>query len=192
MKVSVSITPNTILILASIDFSQQLGNIICITDSEEAAQRDASMMAELAARNHEPITGDHVHLGPGVWCENTAGAGELSVQGFVEVDGSQDRFDQAVGQGWMIVGYNADPANALTSQQLETLHFLNGRTITLGSKGSAGDAIDIEGTYADWLASIDCRYFIVRPDFYLAASAKDETELSARFDQILQKLHIAV
>jgi len=82
--------------------------------------------------------------------------------------------------------------DALTSQQLETLHFLNGRTITLGSKGSAGDAIDIEGTYADWLASIDCRYFIVRPDFYLAASAKDETELSARFDQILQKLHIAV
>jgi len=173
-----------------IDFSQQLGNIICITDSEEAAQRDASMKAELARRNNEPITGDHVHLGPGVWCEGTAGAGELSIQGVVEVDGKRDRFDQAVGQGWMIVGLNSDPASALNKHQLATLAFLNGRTIQLGTKPGSCDAIDIEGTYSEWLSSIDCTYFIIRPDFYLAASAKTDADLSHRVDQILERLHI--
>ncbi|MEM7375955.1 MAG: FAD-dependent monooxygenase [Pseudomonadota bacterium] len=50
-----------------IDFSQALGNIICIADPDEAAERDRRMMAELAARNHEPVNPDHVTLGPGVW-----------------------------------------------------------------------------------------------------------------------------
>ena len=82
-----------------IDFSQQLGKIICITDEAEAAERDRNMMAELAARNHEPITGDLVHLGSGVWCEDTAAAGELSTQGIVEVNGKRGLFDQMIGQG---------------------------------------------------------------------------------------------
>ena len=87
-----------------IDFSQELGNIICITDEAEASARDKKLMAELAARNHEPITGDLVHLGTGAWCEATAAAGELSTQGVVSVDGKRGLFDQVVGQGWIVVG----------------------------------------------------------------------------------------
>jgi len=151
-----------------IDFSQELGRIICITDPLEAAERDRSMKAELAARNNEPITGDLVHLGEGVWCEGTVGAGELSTQGVVEVNGKRDRFDQAVGQGWMVVGLNADPASALSTQQLEKLTTLEGSTITIGSAGCDCDAIDVDGTYSSWLNHIDATYFILRPDFYIA------------------------
>lgn len=173
-----------------IDFSQQLGNIICITDSAEAAERDASMKAELAARNHEPITGDLVHLGPGLWCEECVGAGELSTQGFVEVDGKRDRFDQLMGQGWMVVGLNADPAEALSKEQLVTLNALSGRTVTIGTVGSDCDAVDVDGTYAAWLAAIDSTYFILRPDFYLAATAKTAADIGGRFQQILGKLNL--
>ena len=173
-----------------IDFSQQLGKIICITDEEEAAERDRSMKAELAARNHEPITGDLVHLGSGVWCEDTAGAGELSTQGFVEVDGKRDRFDQIVGQGWMVVGLDVDPADALTKAQRDTLKFLDGRTVKIGASGSNCDAIDVDGTYAKWMASIDSKYFILRPDFYAAATAKSAVDLGERFTQVLEKLHV--
>jgi len=175
-----------------IDFSQQLGNIICITDPQEAAERDRSMKAELAKRNHEPITGDLVHLGSGVWCEDSIGAGELSTQGIVEVNGERDRFDQAVGQGWMIVGLNVDPAAALREQQRERLHFLDGKTVQIGSIGTDCDAIDVQGTYAKWLASIEANYFILRPDFYIAATAKSADEISHRFDQVLSKLHLSV
>jgi len=173
-----------------IDFSQELGSIICITDPLEAAERDRSMKAELAARNHEPINGDLVHLGEGVWCEDTAGAGELSTQGVVEVNGNCDRFDQAVGQGWMVVGLNADPAAALSAQQLEQLTLLDGMAVKIGSAGSECDAIDVDGTYSSWLNDLDANYFILRPDFYVAATAKTATDLSYRFEQVLEKLHL--
>ena len=173
-----------------IDFSQELGNIICITDPEQAAIRDKAMKAEIAARNHEPITGDLVHLGPGIWCEGTANAGELSTQGVVAVNAKRDRFDQIIGQGWIIVGLDADPADALTAQQKESLAFLNGKTVKMGTSGNDCDAIDVDGTYAKWLAAIDANYFILRPDFYLAATAKSANDISQRFDQVLSKLHI--
>ncbi len=173
-----------------IDFSQELGNIICISDPEEAAERDRSMKAALAARNHEPISGDLVHLGAGVWCEDTTAAGELSTQGIVEVDGVRDRFDQAVGQGWMVIGLDVDPAEAMDDQQLNTLNVLDGRTIKIGAPGTQCDAIDIEGTYAKWMASINAAYFILRPDFYVAATATNAADLCRRFDQVLEKLHI--
>ncbi len=173
-----------------IDFSQELGNIICISDPEEAARRDQSMKAELAARNYEPITGDLVHLGSGVWCEDTVAAGELSTQGVVEFNGKRDRFDQAVGVGWMVIGYGADPADALTRTNLADLQKLDGRTVKIGAAGTTCDVIDIEGTYGEWMASIDAQYFILRPDFYVAATANSAEDLCRRFNEVLQKLHL--
>jgi len=173
-----------------IDFSQELGKIICITDPKEAAERDRSMRAELAERNHEPITGDLVHLGKGVWCEDTMGAGELSTQGVVEANGKRDRFDQAVGQGWMVVGLHVDPAAALDANQLDKLALLDGKTVKIGSFESVCDAVDVDGTYAAWLNRIDANYFILRPDFYIAATAKTASDISHRFDQVLEKLGI--
>ena len=49
-----------------IQFCQDLGEIICIADDAAAAARDKRMMADLAERNYEIITGDQ-KLGPGVW-----------------------------------------------------------------------------------------------------------------------------
>ena len=54
------------------------------------------MKPALAERNHEPISRDLVHLGVGIWCENTLTAGELSSQGIVEANGKLDRFDQLI------------------------------------------------------------------------------------------------
>lgn len=173
-----------------IDFSQELGSIICITDPEEAKERDRTMMAELAARNHEPITGDLVHLGPGAWCEDTAAAGELSTQGIVEINGKRDLFDQIVGQGWMIIGLDVDPSKALSKEQRAALELLDGRTITIGKPGSNCDAEDVDGTYARWMASIDATYFILRPDFYVAATANTAQDLSQRYDEVIEKLHL--
>jgi len=181
-----------------VDFSQQLGDIICISDPEEAARRDRSMKAALAARDYQPIKTDLVPLGSGVWCEGNPAAGELSTQGIVEVSGRQDRFDQIVGQGWMVIGFNADPSAALNDQQLEVLGYLEGRTVNIGSSGNDSDpidapvcdAIDINGTYEQWLTAMDVTYFILRPDFYVAATAKSAEDLRQRFDQIIEKLHV--
>jgi 3-(3-hydroxy-phenyl)propionate hydroxylase len=148
------------------------------------------MKAALSERDYQPIKVDLVPLGSGVWCEGTPAAGELSTQGVVEVDGKRDRFDQAIGQGWMVIGYNANPADALNAQQRDALQRLDGRMIKIGAAGTDCDAIDCEGTYAKWLASIDANYFILRPDFYVAATAKSAESLRSHFDEVLSKLYL--
>ena len=54
-----------------INFSQELGSIICISDPEAAAERDRMMKADLAARNFTPVPTDICQLGPGAWCADT-------------------------------------------------------------------------------------------------------------------------
>jgi single-component resorcinol 4-hydroxylase len=173
-----------------IEFSQQLGEIICISDPEAAAARDAQMKADLAARNFTPVPTDLCHLGPGVWVADTPHAGELSVQGVVEAMGRRGRFDQAVGAGWMVLGLNADPAEALTAEQLAQLKHLEGRTVRIGPKGSLCEAVDAEGTYTRWLDGIGATYVLLRPDFYVAATAATAEELRRRFDAVMTALHV--
>jgi 3-(3-hydroxy-phenyl)propionate hydroxylase len=175
-----------------IEFSQELGKIICIADEAEAAQRDAQMKADLAARNNEPVPTDICHLGAGIWCHGSSHAGELSVQGVVEANGRRDRFDQAVGHGWFVLGLNADPSVELTDEQREQLTQLEGRTCGIGAPGSACDVVDVDGTYARWLASIDAKFVIVRPDFYVAATANNGVTLRQRFDEVMAKLQVVV
>lgn len=173
-----------------INFSQELGKIICISDEKEAAERDARMKAELAARNNAPVPTDICQLGAGAWCADAAHAGELSVQGVVEANGRRDRFDQAVGTGWVVIGLDIDPADALTAEQREQLAQLEGRTIKIGRPGTACDAVDVEGTYAKWLGGIDAKYVLLRPDFYVAATANDADALQRRFDEVMRRLHL--
>ena len=173
-----------------IDFSQQLGEIICIADPEKAAERDQNMMAALAARNHEPITGDLVHLGPGVWCQGTTSAGELSPQGVVEFKGKRDRFDQAVGQGWFVVAVNGTVDGLLTKHQLSVLNYLDGKIVSIGSSDTAYDILDVDNAYAEWMSKIDASFFILRPDFYVAATAKTKAELQLCFDDVVSSLNL--
>ena len=173
-----------------INFSQELGSIICISDPEAAAERDRMMKADLAARNFTPVPTDICQLGPGAWCADTPHAGELSVQGVVEANGKRDRFDQAVGFGWMVLGLNADPATALTPEQLGQLAALGGHAVNIGPKGAACAVVDAEGTYAKWLNGIGATYVLLRPDFYVAATAATPEELRRRFDEVMGRLHI--
>ncbi len=172
-----------------IGFSQELGKIICIADPEEAARRDAAMKADLAARNFAPVPTDICQLGHGAWVETAAHAGELSVQGVVQAGGKRDRFDQAVGFGWMLLGLEADPAEALSAGQQATLGALGGQMIKIGAPGTACDAEDVEGTYARWLHGIGARYVLLRPDFYVAVTAADAAGLRAGFDTVMARIH---
>ncbi len=173
-----------------INFSQELGKIICISDAEQAAERDRVMKAELAARNFTPVPTDICQLGEGAWCADTAHAGELSVQGVVEANGKRDRFDQAVGFGWMVLGLDADPALALTADQQAQLARLGGQAVKIGATDTVCDAVDAEGTYAKWLNGIGASYVLLRPDFYVAATAATPEDLRRRFDEVMGRLHV--
>lgn len=173
-----------------INFSQELGQIICIHDQDAAAKRDAAMKAELAERGDTPVPTDLCHLGKGAWCDESAHAGELSVQGIVETNGKRDRFDQAVGQGWMLLGYDADPDAALTEAQRAQLTHLDGRCVTICAPDGDCDVIDVEGTFKAWFDTIDAKYALIRPDFYVALTANCPEVLNARFAKVMAALHL--
>lgn len=173
-----------------INFSQDLGKIICIAEDQQAAERDARMKAELEARNFAPVPTDICQLGRGVWCDESAHAGELSVQGVVNKDGTQGRFDQAVGTGWSVIAYDADPTEALTPEQRAQIELLEGRLVRIGAPGSACDAEDVSGTYAEWMKKIDAKYVLVRPDFYVAVTANSPAAFQQRFAKVMGELHM--
>lgn len=173
-----------------ISFSQELGQIICIADATAAAERDAKMIAGLAASEGKPVPTDICQLGQGAWCDGTAHAGELSAQGVVEHAGKRDRFDQAVGQGWVLIGYDADPAAALTPSQAAQLAALEGLAVRIGPKGSDAPVIDVDGRFADWLGRAGVRYALIRPDFYVALTADTPADLQARFATVMERLHL--
>lgn len=174
-----------------IDFSQELGQIICIDDEAEAAARDARMIADLAARENAPVPTDICRLGSGIWDEDSAHAGELSVQGIVETHGYRDRFDQVVGQGWMLLGYDEDPGDLLDEGQRRQFAALGGQSVCLVRAGGPGVVVDVESTFADWLQAVDAKYVLIRPDFYVALTAKSPEDLRARFDKVMDRLHVA-
>ena len=173
-----------------INFSQELGQIICIADEAVAEARDAKMIADLAARGGEPVPTDICQLGRGVWCEDSAHAGELSVQGLVESDGRRGRFDQVVGQGWMLIGHDADPLAALTPEQQAQLAVLDGIPVRIGAAGSGAEVVDVDGTFAAWLSRIQAKYVLIRPDFYVAVTASTPEMLQARFAKVMNALHL--
>jgi len=171
-----------------IQFSRDLGDIICIADPDKATERDARMMADLAARDHEPITGDLVKLGPGVWCENTASAGELSPQGMVQFGDRRGRFDQTVGQGWTILAVDRTTDGLLSDTHQKALAKLGGRLISLGPTGR--DVITLDETYHDWMTAAGANFAIIRPDFYVAATAQTPEHLATCMDMIIARLRL--
>ncbi|MEX5669093.1 bifunctional 3-(3-hydroxy-phenyl)propionate/3-hydroxycinnamic acid hydroxylase, partial [Pseudomonas neuropathica] len=56
--------------------------------------------------------------------------------------------------------------------------------------GSPCDVEDVDGTYAAWLESINARYLVIRPDFYVAASAWSADALQLQLDELLAQLYL--
>ncbi|WP_190987826.1 bifunctional 3-(3-hydroxy-phenyl)propionate/3-hydroxycinnamic acid hydroxylase [Pseudarthrobacter sulfonivorans] len=173
-----------------IDFSLELGKVICIADPQEAAERDRRMIAEHAASDGVPVDTDIASLGPGLWRAGDAHAGELSVQGIVEANGARGRFDDVVGRGWTVLGRGISPAEMLTERQREQLESLGGHCVRIGAPGTDCDVIDAEGTYTKWFDDLGINFVVVRPDFYVAATAADPAGLRDSLDALIDGLHL--
>jgi 3-(3-hydroxy-phenyl)propionate hydroxylase len=167
-----------------IEFSVGLGRVICITDEKEAAERDAAMMAEYKA-NPRPIDPHDALLGQGTWDASDNLAGKPSIQGLVAYQGRTGLFDDTVGRGWFILSdVNAADA-ALTDAQSAHFAKAGGRVLTVGDRKSGAEVLDLNGSYRDWFATNKVSHVLVRPDYYVAGTAKDEAGLRSMFDRVL-------
>jgi 2-polyprenyl-6-methoxyphenol hydroxylase-like FAD-dependent oxidoreductase len=177
----------------AIGISVELGKVICVTDPEQAAQRDAFMIELDAdpARILPPLppstlTGGVVQRGGDG--EPVPGAGVLVPQAPLRYRGRTQTLDEIAGVGW-VLACSQDPRTHLDADRHAFLDTLGTRVLRLvqagGSSGPAdGDAgtdpdvaVDVDGTYLAALAEGGAVAALIRPDHYLFGTATRLAEL---------------
>jgi 2-polyprenyl-6-methoxyphenol hydroxylase-like FAD-dependent oxidoreductase len=156
-----------------IDLSVSLGRAICVTNPEEAALRDAELIAIGRVSGRRPGMSPPM-MGPGTMLAGDPSAGELFVQGRVRVRArgraGEGLFDDVVGRGWVLLGAEGDPGCALEPDQRELLESLGGVTAHIGV---GSPLVDLDGRYRRFFERAGVRVVLVRPDFHVFGTAKD-------------------
>lgn len=150
-----------------INFAVGLGNIICISDPDVAAERDRTMLAAREDPSLAPPPPPPPHLGDGVTGTHEK-SGFSAIQGFVTADGRTGRFDDVVGTGWQVITTAPNLASSLSPENAAWASANGMRILHIGT-----DFADDNGTYAEWLAALGAEAAIIRPDAYLYDAGGD-------------------
>jgi flavoprotein hydroxylase len=157
---------------AAIDFSMELGKVICVADPAEAAARDEAMAAAVGPGLTElptppPLAGGLVH-------PSAPHAGDLFVQGRV----GGERFDDVHGAGWRLVTIGGAPEG------------VDDATLTwFASVGGAVVALtDPDDVHRTWFADHDTQFALQRPDFRLYGTAPDAAAAGALLTDLRRQL----
>jgi 2-polyprenyl-6-methoxyphenol hydroxylase-like FAD-dependent oxidoreductase len=162
-------------VAALINFSMELGRVICIADPAAAALRDAAMISAASERATSPLA---AAIGPGVLAAGDPHAGRLFVQGRVR----RGLFDDVVGRGWTLVSPVADPVAQLDAEAAAFFSSLGG----IGAWVEPDE--DVDGAYRRWFGGAGVEVVLQRPDFYVfgtAARVEDAGALVAQLRSVL-------
>ncbi|MDN7247167.1 bifunctional 3-(3-hydroxy-phenyl)propionate/3-hydroxycinnamic acid hydroxylase MhpA [Planococcus shenhongbingii] len=176
---------------ALIDMSIFLGKVICITDPEEAKQRDEAFFA-----GNVPPMPDFPNLQSGILDRDSlipasGPAGNLSMQGQVEFQGTTGLFDDVVGAGWTIISTKSHPERVLSQEEMEFLEQIQGRCVYVSDDSlQQGEVLDRQGAYAQYFKENDCEAMIVRPDFYIFGAAKHLSDLPKLVQKLASKIAV--
>ncbi len=156
----------------AIDFSMELGRVICVPDPAEAAARDEAMAAGVGS---EPMGAPSLPgLAEGLVHPDSPFAGHLFVQGAVP----GGLFDEVHGAGWRLVAMG--PAEAGVDAEARTwFEAIGGKVVALDEP----DAV-----YGRWFAEHDATWALQRPDFHLYGTARDAAGASAMLDHLRRHL----
>ncbi|MBN9619546.1 MAG: bifunctional 3-(3-hydroxy-phenyl)propionate/3-hydroxycinnamic acid hydroxylase [Actinobacteria bacterium] len=160
-----------------IQTSMALGQIVCITDPDEAAERDRAM-----------LTGQVPPPPPFPWL--TAGIlppgrcseaiGHLGVQGRIVKDGVVGLADDLLGSGWTLLTIRQPMLDGLTDVSRDLLKGLDARVahVSRAAISSPHAVVDIDAVYSRWFKDLGTAAVLVRPDFYVYGTADTPEELN--------------
>jgi 2-polyprenyl-6-methoxyphenol hydroxylase-like FAD-dependent oxidoreductase len=173
---------------AIIRLAIELGKVLCQLDPQAAAERDKMLRAagpppplELA-----PLTAGLLHQPIG---EPDPLAGTLSVQGVVEREGREGRFDDVVGGGFQLIAAGGDPLAGLSDRQRTLLDTLEVAVASLDPAAPHGVS-DCDGRLTAWLSEHNAHAVLVRPDFYVFGGAASPEAVPALLDDLRTQLNI--
>jgi 2-polyprenyl-6-methoxyphenol hydroxylase-like FAD-dependent oxidoreductase len=149
---------------AEIDFSVELGKIICVLDPAEAAARDQGLLP-LGAAGPAPLPG-RPPLGPGVLLAGDPHAGEIALQAAVTRDRRQGRFDDLTGGGWLLLSQDVA---ILPGELAGWWESLGGQCLRVGVELG-----DVTGAYGEWFGSLGQDLVLIRPDFHVFGTARGD------------------
>ena len=177
-----------------IDASMALGRIICVTDPQEVAARDAAMSAEVAAGIEQPPRplprlGAGLHVG-------TFG-GTLSIQAPVASLDETGLLDDVTAGGGTLLLTDAQILDQVDVRLQVGLQQLGFQTVAF-----AGDAApakshgtqlvtDTTGEYQRWFAALGVVAVLTRPDFYIYGTAQTGGDANALIEGFLGRLQAA-
>lgn len=180
---------------AVIDASIAMGQVVCISDKDEAARRDeAYLKGEVPALAPFPgLTEGMICRNPAFACEGVAGL--LGVHGQVRNFGEASRYDEAVPNGFHVVALDAHPNPYLDAQGKAALAAIGGRAIgiTTDADKAVKDRVllDISGKYKRFFDEHGVKAIIVRPDFYIFGGVKTLQDLPSLLTDLISRLPIA-
>jgi len=160
----------------AIEFSMELGKVICVANPDEAAARDDAMAAAVGADLTEAQPSQP--LGSGLVHPSAPHAGHPFIQGTV----GGHRFDDVHGAGWRPLTVDAD-AVATDPVGRKWFDSIGGKLVLLA---------DPDPVYRRWFDEHHTAFALQRPDFYLygtAASPAGASELLADLRRHLSADH---
>jgi hypothetical protein len=160
----------------AIEFSVELGKIICIPDPAEAAQRDEAMAVLVGPEPAEAPSLPGIETG--IIDPSSPHAGTLFVQGIV----GGRLFDDVHGAGWRLVTIGSEPV-APDPETSRWFASIGGRTVTV-----PGD----DPVYGRWFAEHKSTAALQRPDFYLYGTAAGPADAAALLDHLRTRLSAPV
>ncbi|AMM18586.1 monooxygenase (plasmid) [Burkholderia sp. PAMC 28687] len=161
---------------AVIDASIAMGQVVCISNQQEAALRDeAYLSGQVPPLPPFPGLTDGLICGEERYAAHGA-AGLLSVHGQVSNDGEQLRYDDALPNGFHIIVLDGDPEQHLDVGSLLALKRIGAETIGITAdprKTVAGRILlDVSGKYRRFFDEHGVKAIVVRPDYYIFGAAE--------------------
>ncbi len=172
---------------AIIDMSIAVGNMVLMTDPEQARQRDEALRSGMALKAPEfPRLGDGI-IRPSTSPAAHATDGRPSIQGRAALGRRVDRLDQFLRPGWKIISRHPIPGTLLTDSQRSLMSALDIQVAHV-SRGANAQYADIDGEYDAWYRKTGRKAFLLRPDHYVFGSVATLEDLPALLDDLRQAL----
>ena len=177
----------------AISMSVELGRVICVLDVEQAAERDARMIAGGADPQQVLPVAVQPALGDGVISttdtdDGVALRGTLAPQFPVSREGRTALLDEATGYGTVLLLRSGTPAAALEPTRHRILADAGLTVLTVGADDAA-DLGDPTGAWAGWFDTHAVAAVLIRPDHYIFGAVTADGDLAALAADFIDRVH---
>jgi 2-polyprenyl-6-methoxyphenol hydroxylase-like FAD-dependent oxidoreductase len=162
-----------------VNLSSEMARVSCELDPAAAAERDAALRAV-------GDSGPAPDLPPldegGLVAAGALLAGQRGVQGVIRRNGSEGRFDDVIGRGFVLL---TRQRHTLSEEHASLLASIDAVHVALE------DLEDLDGRLTAWLDRHDAAAVLVRPDYFVFGAVRAQSELPELLDTLRAQLTTA-